>query len=105
MISFEKFKEILQTKEKFYSSLAGKKISDKGYEHTVKVCDIFEKKTMNDYHHLLLKCDVLLLAYVFEKCSDSSLKNYGLCPNYYLTAPALSWDAMLTMTKVELELT
>ena len=61
-------------------------------------------KTIKDDHNLYLKCDVLLLADVFEKCKNNSLKNYGLCPSQYLNAPALSWDAMLNMTKVELEL-
>ena len=60
-------------------------------------------KTMKDYHGLYLKCDVLLLADVFEKFRNNSLKNYGLCPSHYLSTPGLSWDAMLKMTKIELE--
>ena len=59
---------------------------------------------MKDYHDLYLKCDVLLLADVFEKFKNNSLKNYGLCPSHYLSAPSLSWDALLKMTKIELEL-
>ena len=43
-------------------------------------------KTMKYYHDLYLKCDVLLLADVFEKIGNNSFKNYGL------------WDAMLKMT-------
>ena len=56
-------------------------------------------------HHpdLHLECDVLLLADVFGKFRNS-LKNYGLCPSHYLSTPALSWDAMLNMTKIKLEL-
>ena len=46
----------------------------------------------------------LLLADVFEKFRRSSLKNYGLCSSRYLSVPALSWDAMLKMRKVKLEL-
>ena len=61
-------------------------------------------KTLKDYHDLYLKCDVLPLADVLEPFRDNSVKNYGLCPSDYLSAPALSWDAMLNMTKVELEL-
>ena len=57
-----------------------------------------------DYHALYLKCDALLLADVFEKIRNNNLKNHGLCPDHYLSAPALSWDAMLNMTKMELEL-
>ena len=61
-------------------------------------------KTMNDYHDVYLKCDVLLLADVFENFRNSSSKNYGLCPSHYFSAPNLNWKAMLNMTKVELEL-
>ena len=61
-------------------------------------------KTMEDYHDLCLKCHVLLLTDVFEKLRNNSLKNYALCPSHYLSAPALSWDALPNMTKVELEL-
>ena len=50
---------------------------------------------------MYLKCDVLLLADVFEKFRNNSLKNYGLC--HYLSGPALSLDPMINMTKVELE--
>ena len=60
--------------------------------------------TMKDYHDLCLKCDVLLSADVLEKFKKNWLKNYGLCPSHYLNAPALSWDAMFNMTKIELEL-
>ena len=41
---------------------------------------------------------------MFEEFRNNSLQNYGLCPCHYLTAPALSWDAMLYITKVKLEL-
>ena len=60
-------------------------------------------KTMEDYHDLHLKCDVFLLADVSKKFRNNSLRNYGLCPSNYLSALALSWDAMLNMTNVELE--
>ena len=61
-------------------------------------------KTMKDDHDLYLKCDILLLDDVFEKCRNNSLNNYGLYPSYYLSAPCKSWDAMLRMTNIELEL-
>ena len=37
MNNFEKFKEELPSKEKFYSSLAGRKINNKEYEHVLNV--------------------------------------------------------------------
>ena len=61
-------------------------------------------KTIKDYHDLYLKCDVLLLADVFQKFRNNSLKNYGLCPSHYLSAPCLTCDEMLKMTKIELKL-
>ena len=76
MIDFEKFKEKLPSKEKFYSSLTGKKISDKEYDPVLNVWNKFEMKTMKDYHDLYLKSDVLLLADVFEKFRNDSLNNY-----------------------------
>ena len=75
MADSDKFKEQLPRKEKFYSSLTGKKISDKEYEHVHKVLNKFDMKTVKDYHNLYLKCNVLLLADVFEKIRNNSLKN------------------------------
>ena len=51
------------------------------------------------------KWDVLLLAYEFVKFRNNSFRNYGLCLSDYLSATALSWDAMLNIIKVELEFT
>ena len=56
-------------------------------------------KPMRDYHGLYLECHVLLLADVFEKFRNNSLKNYGLCPSHYLSAPALSREAVLKWQK------
>ena len=91
MTDFEKFKEQLSSKEKFYNSLTGKNISDKEYDHVFNVWNKFKMKTIKDYHDLNLKSDVLLLADVFGKFRNNSLKNYGVCPSHYLSAPGLSW--------------
>ena len=45
-------------------------------------------KTMKNYLDFYLKCDVLLLADVFEKFRNNSIKNYRFCPSPYLSAPA-----------------
>ena len=75
-----------------------KTCSDKKYHHVLKVWNEFEIKTKKDSHNLYLKWYVLLLGGAFKKFRNNSLKNYGL-------RPALSWDAIVNMTKVELELT
>ena len=46
-------------------------------------------KMMKDYCDFYLKWHVLLLADVFEKSRNNSLKNYGLCPSHYLSTPGL----------------
>ena len=104
MTDFQKFKRRITKQIKFYCSLADRKTSDKEYEHVLNVWKKFEMKTMKDYHDLYLKCDVLLLADVFEKFRKNSLKNYKLCSSHYLSAPRLSWDAILNMTKIKLDL-
>ena len=94
----------LSSKEKFHTSLTDQKISDKVYEHVLNVWNIFDMKTMKDYHDLYLKYDVLLLADVLETFRTNSLKNYGLFPSYSLISPSLRLVAILKMTKIELEL-
>ena len=47
-------------------------------------------KMMKDNHELYLKCDVSVLADVFKKFRNNNLKNYGLCPGYFLSVPSLS---------------
>ena len=60
-------------------------------------------KNFRDFHNHYFKKDVLLLVHVFEDFISTCLKYYNLDPCHYFSAPELSWDAMLKMTKVELE--
>ena len=39
-----------------------------------------------------------------KKFRNNRLNNYRLSPSHYLSAPAISWDAMLNTIKVELGL-
>ena len=59
--------------------------------------------TLGDYHNLYLKADVLLFV-VFKKFIDRCLEYYRLDLCHYFSSPGLSWDAMLKMTGIELEL-
>ncbi|XP_076384059.1 uncharacterized protein LOC143261653 [Megalopta genalis] len=64
----------------------------------------FGIQTLGQYSDLYLKLDVLLLADVFENFREKSLENYKLDPAHYYTLPGFEWDAMLKLTKIELEL-
>ena len=59
---------------------------------------------MGDYHDLYLKTDVLLLTDVFERFINTCLDYYGLDPCHYFSSQELSWDEMIKMTEIELEL-
>ena len=104
MDSFDKFNEPLPPKEEFYSILNNKHISDEDYKHAQDVWNTFSCKNMGDYHNYYLASDVLLLADVFENFRKTCLEYYKLDPCHYFTSPGLSWDAMLKMTDIKLEL-
>ena len=105
--SYEKFNyQELPPKECFYSLIKdGKRdnnngyISNEKYSHLLNIWNTFNFNTFRDFHNHYLKNDVLLLVDLFEKF----ISNYNLDPCHCFSAPRLSWDAMLKMTKVELE--
>ena len=105
MDSFKKFSENkLPNRCKVFSSLKDKCISEKDYLKADSIWNVFKMNTMGDFHDLYLKTDVLLLADVFEKFINTSLDYYGLDHCHYFSSPRLSWDAILKMTKIELDL-
>ena len=108
MDSCEGFNEtLLQPKESFYGELNLEDIGDKDYLHAQKVWDVFQIKNFGEYHDLHVQKDTLLLKVlldVYEKFRDKYIETYGLDPSYFLSAPGLAWQACLTKTNVNLEL-
>lgn len=105
MNSFESFNETkLPNRSAFYSMLKVEHITAEDYEHAKRVWKVFEHKDMGDYHGTYLLTDVLLLADVIEVYRQKCYTNYDLDPMHYLTTPGFAWDALLKMTKQELEL-
>ena len=105
MDSFEKFfEDKLPDKCQFFSSLKDRCISEKDYFKAINVWNVFKMNTIGGHHDLYLKTDVLLLADVFEKFIKTCLDYYGLDPCHYFGSPGLSWDAMLKMTGIKLDL-
>ena len=105
MDSFQKFNDTqLPIKKDFFSILYNQHITHEQYNHAQTVWNTFDLKTMGDYHDLYLKSDTLLLADIFENFRKTCLQYYKLDPCHYFSSPGLSWDAMLKMTKIKLEL-
>ena len=104
MDSFDKFNDQLPSKESFYSILNNEHITNEDYQHAQNVWKKFMLSNMGQYHDLYLKSDILLLADVFENFRRTCLQYYKLDPCHYFSSPGLSWDSMLKMTDIKLEL-
>ena len=105
MDSFSRFNETsLPSIKDFYSILNDTNISEEEYGHAKDVWSAFNIKNLGEYHDLYLRTDVLLLADVFENFRKTCLQYYRLDPCHYFSAPGLSWDALLRMTRINLDL-
>ena len=91
-------------KEKFFDKLNNKNISNDDYKHVLKVFKTFECKDLLEYSILYLKTDICHLSHVFRKFSNFAYETYNLDPRHSYTLPGFSWQSMLKMTKIELEL-
>ena len=101
----EKYNELeLLKKEKFFNKLNNKNLSNEDYKHALNVFKTFECKDLLDYSILYLKTDICHLSDVFQKFSNFAYKTYNLDPRHSYTLPGFSWQSMLKMTKIELEL-
>lgn len=94
----------LPSRDNFFNKLTDRECTIEDYSHAENVWTTFNCRNLDDYLMLYLKTDVLLLTDVFENFRKVCKNIYKLDPCHYYTAPGLSWDAMLKITKVKLEL-
>ena len=94
----------LPNKEEFFNKISNKNILDENYEHAKNVFKKFNCNNLLDYSILYLKTDICHLSDVFQKFSKFAYETYELDPRHSYTLPGFSWQAMLKMTKIELEL-
>ena len=101
----EKFNETsLPHKKFFYSELNLEDITDKDYERTKKVWEVFEIRNLGEYHNLYDQTDTLFLVDVFENFRNICLNIYELDPAHFVSAPEFAWQGCLKKTGVKLEL-
>ena len=94
----------LPIKQKFFNKLNNKDISNEDYEHALNVFKTFKCKDLLEYSELYLKTDICHLSDIFQKFSDFAYKTYNLDPRHSYRLPGFSWQSMLKITKIELEL-
>ena len=94
----------LPNKKEFFDKINNKNISDEDYTHAKNVFEKFEYKNLLDYSILYLKTDLCHISYVFQKFTKFAYETYELDPRRSYTLPGFSWESMLKMTKIKLEL-
>ena len=105
MDSWEKFKlPVPLDKNLYYSNLNDSNIKDEDLNHVRNVYNTLKITNLGQYHDLYVQSDTTLLADVFENFRDKGLDIDKLDPAYFLSAPGLSWQSGLKMTKQTLEL-
>jgi len=93
----------LPSKRHFYNDLTQKAISAIEYRYAKKFWRAFNCKTLGDFLKSYMILDTLLLADVFVEFRAHSYALFGLDVAKYFTISMYSWDAMLKLTKVEIE--
>ena len=74
--TFETFNETkLPEKEKYYSTLSKRDITDEEYEFAKEVWEKFKLKNLGELHDLYMNTDVMILADVFESFRERAVAN------------------------------
>eukprot|EP00116_Pleurobrachia_bachei_P002124 sb/3462386/ len=94
----------LPPKEAFFNDLTEQELSNEDYEFVQTTMEKFELETLGDLHDHYVQTDVTLLADVFQSYRTLCIEHLSLEPINYLSLPALTYDAALKYTKIELEL-
>jgi len=87
--------------ESFYDTLNDEPLSSEDYERAKQIWEVFDIKTLQQYHDHCLKTDVLLLADVFENFRNTNYGEHRLNPLHFLhfiTLPLLAWTTALKHT-------
>lgn len=103
--SLEKLSETcLPSIHTFFNTITDQQCSVEDYNHAKEVWSVFECKTLEDYLMLYHKRDVFLLTDVFEQFRLVCQKTHNLDLCHYYTAAEFSWDAVLKLTEIKLDL-
>lgn len=94
----------LPSKDLFRNTLIEEDCTHEDYSHAQNVWSHFKCQNLRQYLEHYMVTDVLNLADIFERFRSDSRRHYGLDPCHYFTLPGFSWDAMLKITNIRLEI-
>ena len=94
----------LPSRADFYSKLTDSTVSVQDYRHAQKVFRKFKCTNLLQYTELYCATDVGLLAEVMMQFRSVVLSAFGVDCCHYVSTPQMAFEAMLKMTKVEIEL-
>ena len=90
---------LLPAREEFTNKLNGSECSTADYAHAQNVLNTFELQNLKQYLELYLFADVCKLTDVFQDYRKTCREAYKLDPAYFLSAPQLSFNALLRFIK------
>ena len=90
-------------KEDFFSKLKNEYPNDDEIKRTKEIIEIFNIKDGGELSKLYCKCDVILLAGVFEKFVKVSTEEYKINPLYCVSLPGYTYQCALKYTNLILQ--
>lgn len=103
--SLEKMTEpCLPPRESFFNDLTREECTSEDYNRAQEAWREFKCRTFGDYMLTYLKRDVHQLADVFEAFRNLSIREDGLDPAYFVSAPGMCWQSAFKMTEARVEL-
>ena len=90
-------------KEDFFSKVKNDYPDNEEIERTEEIIEIFNIKDGEQLTKLYCKCDVILLADVFEKFVKVSTEEYKINPLYCVSLPGYTYQCALKYTDIKLQ--
>lgn len=90
-------------KKKFHNCLKNEHVINKDYEHAKRISNKFGKNTTGDYYNLYFKCFVIS-RHIWITWRNIYLEYYKLDSCHYFISLGVSWNEMVKMTDVTLDL-
>ena len=89
---------VIPSREQCIDDMKGEMMPQDEYDHMVKLWKTFDIKTWGEYYELYNVLDVTLMTDAFEHIWNTTLKEFGVDPMHYITAPQMAYLLFLKVT-------